>query len=67
MPKTRPERVYHYRGGVECGARYEWRNGYSRNRAFGVEYPWRTKRECQSAAKRDGFKAVFYRDGKKEN
>ena len=27
--KTRPERIYHYRGGIERGARYDWRDGYS--------------------------------------
>jgi hypothetical protein len=61
------ERIYHYRGGVERGARYEWRDGYSQNSAEDLPlYPWSTRSECRAEAKKDGYKAVFYRDGKPE-
>ena len=64
MSKKRPGRIYHYRGQVERGARYEWRDGYSASgEGGGGLYPWATRAECRSEAKRDGFKAVFYRDG----
>jgi hypothetical protein len=62
------ERVYHYRGLVERGSRYQWREGYSDDGPTGgITFYWRTKRECRMEAKRDGFKAVFYRDGEKES
>lgn len=68
MPKRRPERVYHYRGGVERGARYEWRDGYSETTVDGdVQYPWMTRKECREEAARDGMRAVFYCDGRKES
>lgn len=64
MATKRPERIYHYRGGIERGARCEWRDGYSaEGEGGGVLYPWSTRGECRSEAKREGFKAVFYRNG----
>jgi hypothetical protein len=64
---NRPERIYHFRGGIERGAKYTWRDGYSAEAIGGGEYyPWMTRRECKSEALRDGYKAVFYRDGKPE-
>jgi hypothetical protein len=64
VSSKRPERAYHYRGRVERGARYEWKDGYSEySQSGGVRYPWSTRKECQEEAKRDGFKAVFYRHG----
>ena len=58
---------YDYRGQIERGPRYEWRDGYSRTTETGaVEYPWLTKTECRAEAKARGLRAVFYRDGKQE-
>ena len=52
--------VYKYRGPIERGPRYEWRDGYSADSENGgVLYPWNTKRECQSQARKLGCKAVF--------
>lgn len=65
----RPPRAYHYRGLIERGcpeAGYRWREGYSEQGESGPFYPWMTRRECKSEAKRDGFQAVFFRDGKPE-
>ena len=63
----RTEKAFHYRGGIERGPRYEWRDGYSaEGEGGGVLYPWSTRGECRAEAKADGFKAVFYRDGKRE-
>lgn len=57
-----PEIPYYYRGQIERGPRYEWRDGYSSNSPEGfVRYPWMTKRECQRDAKARGGKAVFFR------
>lgn len=54
------EIIYTYRGGVEKGANYAWRDGYSATlKGGGVLYPWMTRRECQSDAKRFGCRAVF--------
>jgi hypothetical protein len=64
---SRPELIYHYRGLIERGARYEWREGYSENSAHGQPlYPWNTRGECRREALSRGRKAVFYRDGKAE-
>lgn len=63
--RQKAERAYHYRGLVERGRR--WASGYSaQGPGGGVLYPWMTKSEARTNALRDGFKAVFYRDGKKE-
>jgi hypothetical protein len=52
--------VYTYRGPIERGARYEWRDGYSATGAGGgILYPWMTKRECQANARSQGKRAVF--------
>jgi len=60
-------KAYHYRGLIELGSRYQWVAGYSADGPRGgVLFPWCTKRECRMEAKRDGFKAVFYRDGEVE-
>lgn len=67
--KLRPVRVFHYRGGVErgIGGSYEWRDGYSENSEDGlVLYPWNTRHEIRRDGAKQGFKAVFYRDGKPE-
>ena len=37
-----------------------WRDGFSRVTPLGSEQPWLTKREAQTAAKREGAKAVFH-------
>jgi len=59
--------IYHYRGLVERGPRYDWREGYSESSAEGNPfYPWMTRKECRHEAKTRGMKAVFYRDGKLE-
>lgn len=54
---------WHYfrAGSVERGARYEWREGYSRAVEGGTIYPWLTKREAQRAAKAEGARAVFHK------
>jgi hypothetical protein len=63
----RTEKAYHYRGQIERVPNYDWRDGYSENSDRGLPlYPWMTRGECRSAAKRDGYKAAFYRDGKRE-
>ena len=60
MPKS--EVVYVYRGQVERGSRYAWREGYSETTADGgILYPWMTYRECQADAKRRGARARFKR------
>lgn len=55
--------TYYYRGMIERGPNYDWREGWSaqsdNNRPL---YPWSTKRECQSEANSKGAKAVFVRD-----
>jgi len=67
MAKQKPELIFHYRGGIERGARYEWRDGYSEGDSDrNIHYPWNTRGECRTDAKARGFKAVFYRDGKPE-
>lgn len=63
----RPQRIYHFRGGVEKGADYKWREGYSETWADGgIVYPWMTRAECRAHAKRSGYQAVFMRDGRRE-
>lgn len=52
--------VYFRAGRVERGPRYEWRDGFARITGGGVEYPWLTRREAQSAAKEAGAIAVFF-------
>lgn len=58
--------AWHYfrAGTVERGPRYELRDGYAHRTLNGVEYPWLTKREAQSAAKRANARAVFHADEK---
>ena len=59
--------VYHYRGGVERGANYHWRDGYSENSENGFPlYPWKTRPECRRDARKRGGIAIFYRDGRPE-
>jgi hypothetical protein len=54
--------TYYYRGMIERGANYDWREGWSANSEEGQTlYPWNTKRECQAEAKTKGAKAVFVR------
>ena len=66
MSKRKPL-IYHYRGPIERGSNYAWRDGYSsKGKGGGVIYPWSTRRECKSEAKAMGMKAVFWRDGKPE-
>lgn len=61
----KPTRRYDYVGQVETGSRYIWRSAYSyRGELGGYVYPWLPYRAAQAQAKRDGFKAVFYMDGK---
>lgn len=63
--KKREVRAYYYRGLIERGR--QWKEGYSAQGANGgVLYPWMTRGEARKDALRDGLKAVFYRDGKKE-
>lgn len=60
MKRKRPERIYYYRGSIERGPRYTWRDGYSANSLEGFPlYPWMSYRECQTQAKKDSYKAVF--------
>lgn len=47
-------------GSIERGAKYAWKDGYARVTSRGVEHPWLTKREAQSAASSRGAKAVFF-------
>ena len=52
---------YFYRGPIERGKDYTWKDGYSPNTIEGnIIYPWSTKQECRKEAK-DCFncKAVF--------
>jgi hypothetical protein len=54
--------TYTYRGLVERGTRYDWREGYSETSPDGgIYYPWMTKRECQQDAMKQGSRAVFIR------
>ena len=63
MSATKKTITYYYRGLIERGPKYDWREGYSENGESGHPiYPWSTKRECQQAAKKQGAKAVFVRD-----
>jgi hypothetical protein len=58
--------TYYYRGLIERGANYDWREGFSADSAEGrTLYPWNTKRECQAEAKQQGARAIFSRDEKK--
>jgi hypothetical protein len=51
---------YFYRGGVERGMNYEWKNGYSADgENGGVLYPWMTAAECRADAKLQGKKAII--------
>ena len=57
--------IYHYRGQVERGPWYDWRDGYSANHPKGgVVYPWLTKNECRDDAGRWGARAVFCECGR---
>ena len=55
--------TFYYRGMIERGANYDWKEGWSaqsdNDRPL---YPWSTQRECQHEAKPQGAKAVFVRD-----
>lgn len=67
--QRKPERAYHYRGDIERshGLRgYRFHDGYSGGKPGVIEFPWSTKAECRKEAARDGFRAVFYRDGRRE-
>ena len=63
--KTKPTRIYTYRGLIERGngkGWYSWFEGYSATgENGGVMYPWMTFRECQREARADGVRAKFYR------
>lgn len=53
--------IHYYRAGqIERGRDYHWLDGYSRVTATGSLFPWLTKREAQSDARREGGKAVFH-------
>lgn len=59
--------TYYYRGQIERGTGYEWRDGYSANSADGNPlYPWMTQRECQTDARLQGKRAVFQRGQEKK-
>lgn len=65
----RSEKAYHYRGLIErlrIYGRGTWIEGYSSGDLDIVHYPWIPRRQCRQEAKRDGFKAVFYRNGERE-
>ena len=65
--RKRPRKRYDYRGMIERGYNYAWREGYSETTPTGsILFPWMTRRECKSEAKRDGYQAVFFRDGHEE-
>lgn len=66
MSKKRSEIPYHYRGLFEHGRRRRMREGYSIQGIMGALYPWVTRSEARKDAIERGGKAVFYRDGKKE-
>lgn len=54
--------IYIYRGQIERGSRYAWRDGYSEtSKTGGVNYPWMTKKECYKDARIRGCKAIFLR------
>ena len=54
--------TYYYRGLIERGARYRWVEGWSpRGENGGIQYPWCTKREAQTAEKALGNKCLFVR------
>lgn len=70
MPRKQlPTIVYTYRGMVERVVHrpdrrtsYRWVPGYSAASRFGKGwclYPWRTRRECQLAARAAGKRALF--------
>ena len=55
---------YHYRGVEERGYDQHSCEVYSANGEDGGEsYPWFTKSECKSEAKKAGAKAKFIKDG----
>lgn len=70
-----PERAYYYRGLIERAigheiGRYHWVEAFSANGPNGGRlFPPMPKRDCQADARRDGYRAVFYRNRKqvKEN
>jgi hypothetical protein len=61
IPRTKHHH-YFLAGSVERGARYEWKDGYSRVTPTGMTYPWLTKREAQRQARSEGAKAIFHHD-----
>lgn len=59
---TKKTITYYYRGLIERGPNYTWREGYSaQSETGGILYPWMTKRECQHDARVKGAKAIFVR------
>lgn len=62
MPSRRAVEIWFFAGSIERGRNYAWCDGYSRLTRHGGEQPWLTKREAQSAAKRNGATAVFYKN-----
>lgn len=67
---VKKEIIYHYRGPVERGGPrggWFWRDGYSIQGKYGPSYPWLTKPEARQEAKSMGGRAVFMRDGKRED
>jgi hypothetical protein len=64
---SKAKKRYDYRGQIERGADYQWTEGYSETtETGGVIYPWGTRAECKAAAKREGSKAEFFRNGERE-
>jgi hypothetical protein len=59
---SKPAIRYHYRGLIERGRNYDWKEGYSEGEGQTITYPWMTRRECQSDARKRGARAVFVRE-----
>ena len=56
----RPEIIFYYRGMIERGKNYDWKEGFSANGENGsILYPWATKEECKKEARLQGKKAIF--------
>ena len=67
MTKRKEQIRYDYRGMIERGPRYRWKEGYSETTPEGhILYGWNTRAECRAEARTQGKVAVFYRDGTPE-
>lgn len=60
MARKLPSILYKYRGLIERGKHYTWREGYSADGpSGGALYGWMTKAECRADARAQGARAIF--------